>query len=821
MRSLIPLAAAVAASLAANELPRRFGLAEFRGRLLPYEIVGGRAVHGGDMVLGRAEEFGAGQTRKVKAGPGGLVPRAAAVVEDDFLWPGGVVPYEIAPELTPAQREGIPEAIAEWNSRTVVSLVPRDGQADYVLFAPDSAALCAADLGRQGGMQKIYVTDWGCGKDAIVHEIGHVLGLGHEHQREDRDSYLMVGGGPGGGRTWHTQQFTAEFPPLGPYNYRSAMHYPLPIGEHGSMETIPPGLDVPAAGLSPGDIDGVARLYGRPPTATTISTNPPGLELVVDGERITAPATFDWPEGGSHRIEAPPVQFGDGVRFLFGRWNVGGGRSLDVTAGEATWLEANYVVQNEVWVGAEWPIGAGSVALSPPSPSGYYTIRQRVTAHATPARGYQFWSWLATTLHSGGANPATIQLPWREPWEFAAYFAEGPLFWIESSGGRLFVEVDGEERGAPLALLPTESGRTVRLRAYEQQDLGPLLWRFERWSDGESRAERDLAIPPEGGSIGPLGTTWASLATWAGVGGKVLSDPPSDDSYYQVGGAVRVQAIPDPGWAFVGWRGDSGDGEPVLDVVMDRPTYLEAEFRAGTLLPWGVRRAVDWPAQGYYGVSVYEWTDGFVVRAPHDARSVEVAFEAATAGAEVDLYVNRFSAAVDRQWSADGSTWIPIADHHSATPGGSERVVIDAASDPPLEPGAVYGIVPVSHTPEMRVRGSLLATVETAPLAGRFRAEPRAFTFAAPANSDAASQAFALANEGGADAQFRIESDRPWLSIAPLQGWLAPGESLEVSVRVARGGLASDAHAGSVRIAGEGANELVLPVHFVALPAIH
>lgn len=821
MRSLVPLAAAVAASLAASELPRRFGLAEFRGRLLPYEIVGGLAVHGGDMVLGRAEEFGAGAARKIKAGPGGLVPRAAAVVEDDFLWPGGVVPYEIAPELTPAQREGIPEAIAEWNSRTVVSLVPRDGQADYVLFAPDSAALCAADLGRQGGMQKIYVTDWGCSKDVIVHEIGHVLGLGHEHQREDRDSYLMVDGGPGGGRTRHTQQFTAEFPPLGPYNYRSAMHYPLPIGEHGSMETIPPGLDVPAAGLSPGDIDGVARLYGRPPTATTISTNPPGLELVVEGERITAPATFAWATGSFHRVEAPLVQSGDGLRHLFGRWNVGGGRSLDVTAGEATWLEANYVVQNEVRVGAGWPTGAGSVALSPPSPSGYYTIRRPVTAEATPAAGYQFWGWRATTLHAGGANPATIQLPWRGPWEFWAYFAEGPLFWIESSGGRLFVDLDGEERGVPLALLPTESGRAVRLRAYEQQYLGPLLWRFERWSDGEARAERDLAIPPEGGSIEPLGTTWASLATWAGVGGQVLADPPSEDGYYRVGGAVRVQAIPDPGWSFVGWHGDSGGGSPVLDVVLDRPTYLEAEFKTGTLLPLGTRRAVDWPSRRDYAFFAYEGRDGFLAQTPPGAVRLEVVFEAETPGAEVDLYVHRERAWVDRVRNPDGLTFSFSAEHESENPGGSERVVIDAASDPPLEPGAVYGIVPVSHTPQMRVRGSLLATVETAPLAGRFRAEPRAFTFAAPANVEAAPQAFALSNEGGADAQFRIESDRPWLSVAPVQGWLAPGESLEVSVRVARGGLAADAHAGSVRIAGEGAHELVLPVHFVALPAIH
>ena len=52
----------------------------------------------------------------------------------------------------------------------------------------------------------------------------------------------------------------------------------------------PPGMPVGSERLSAGDIDGVARLYGKPPTATAISTHPPGLEIVVDGERIVTTA---------------------------------------------------------------------------------------------------------------------------------------------------------------------------------------------------------------------------------------------------------------------------------------------------------------------------------------------------------------------------------------------------------------------------------------------------------------------------------------------------------------------------------------------------
>ena len=393
----------------------------FRGQELTYVLIDGMAIHGGDIILGTAEEAAAAspnrtatvsrRSKPTLASPDRL--SAATDFESEYLWPGGVIPYVIDDDVTNSQE--ILRAIEEWNSKTVISLVERTTQEDYVRFRSVRAG-CRAHQGRIGGEQFISLEE-ACDWRIVVHEIGHAVGMWHEHQRQDRDRYLMV---HDGFVSICSNPFALapEAKVDRPYDYASTMHYGRgPFADLPWLETIPPGISILSAftpaPLSSGDIDYVARLYGQPPTKTTISTNPPGLDIIVDGVRHTTPAIFDWAPGSTHHIEAPSLQTGintilgtccndvststspedERTRYLFGSWTDEGSRAHSVTADpDTTWYQANYIVQLYAAPRAD-PPEAGRMTIRPESPDGYYTIGSPVEISAVPNPDYNFLDW--------------------------------------------------------------------------------------------------------------------------------------------------------------------------------------------------------------------------------------------------------------------------------------------------------------------------------------------------------------------------------------------------------------------------------------------
>ena len=360
---LLAVATTIGAAHAQTEsLDIRTGV--YRGQRVTYQVINGLAVVEGDIILGTPAELEPPRGPQVIKEQD-VRQKAVATSDPDSLWPEGVIPYTIDGDLPEPQR--VLDAIEHWNDNTTIRLVERTNESDWLNFTADEE-LCASRVGRDGGGQDILVAEW-CDAGGLIHEIGHTVGLWHEQQREDRDSHVNVlFDNIDKRKSFAFTQRIRRGDDIGPYDFGSIMHYPafaFSRNYQPTIGTIPPGLVIGQREvLSAGDIAGVSRLYGQTPGMTTISTNPEGLEVEVDGMMITTPQSFNWSSGTHHAISVPSSQGNSTDRFLFGKWSDGGAQAHDIVASSTTIVfTAHFIQQFKVESGAIPPEG-GSVTFN-------------------------------------------------------------------------------------------------------------------------------------------------------------------------------------------------------------------------------------------------------------------------------------------------------------------------------------------------------------------------------------------------------------------------------------------------------------------------
>jgi len=147
-------------------------------------------------------------------------------------WPGGVIPYDIS-KLAPAQQTDALRAMKRWTDTGArIQFAPRKAEVEYVNFTGNTNAGNNTSLVgfKKGVRADINITAfwWRQQEWMPAHELGHVLGFFHEHERWDRDQcvtihYENIKAGRAPDYDWipKTNWIVSSLP----YDYQSIMHY--------------------------------------------------------------------------------------------------------------------------------------------------------------------------------------------------------------------------------------------------------------------------------------------------------------------------------------------------------------------------------------------------------------------------------------------------------------------------------------------------------------------------------------------------------------------------------------------------------------------
>ncbi len=311
----------------------------------------------------------------------------------------------------------------------------------------------------------------------------------------------------------------------------------------------------------------------------TVTTNPMGLSVVVDGGAPSpGPRVVSWLAGTSHAISVVDTASGaPGVRYVWSAWSDTGAKSHTVSPLINTTYSANFTSQYFLTMNANL---GGTVTPA----SGWYNSGQNLVITGIPDINYSFNSWAGagTGSYSGAANPRTISMG--GPISETASFQRNPVTVTirTDPAGRGF-RIDGSATYTTAQTRSWQPGDAHTLSVDSPQPISTgVQYVWNTWNDGGGQSH--VITVPDTNVVYSAGFQLQYfLTTAAGTGGTVSPASAWKDS----GAVVQLNATPNTGFHFVDWKGGGtgsytgSNSSPT--VTMESPVYDTAHFAIDTL----------------------------------------------------------------------------------------------------------------------------------------------------------------------------------------------------------------------------------------------
>ncbi len=308
----------------------------------------------------------------------------------------------------------------------------------------------------------------------------------------------------------------------------------------------------------------------------TVTTNPFGLQMIVDGSPYTAPHTFDWTPESTHTLSVTSPQSGaPGTRYVQSSWSDGGAQTHTITApSSSTTYTVTFSTQYELTITSS-PLAGGTVTPTPMGDqsgiacialvgvvcAGYYSTGTLVTLTATPNPGNSFSSWSGNL--SGAVNPTSITM--NGPKNIVANFTQDQY--------TLTVNIN-----------PTGAGSVTKVpdkTTYVYGDVVALTrtanpgFTFSNWSGDATGSASPITITMNGNKNVTVNFTQnqytLTISITSSGSGSVTKSP--DKPSYVYGEQVTLTAAPNSGYTFDNWTGDtSGKTNPITLTINGNKT---------------------------------------------------------------------------------------------------------------------------------------------------------------------------------------------------------------------------------------------------------